>query len=247
MNRTIKNSRIKLTIFFVTSLFAMTLLIQATAYGQVPPIVRTPRTIPVATPRPTTTTIVKPGSPLIITGKPNIRPDISNRLLPDLTVTGIYHNSTLCKVYVQVRNQGLMDAGRFNLWVKFAESDPSNSRIEDVQIDSLARGSEKMLAFDLMTYASLYNGIYNTCRLAELLEVKAVADARYSVNPRAGGMLGQKTHRHVGELYKPGEPMPAGHQDSELQIDETIESNNELVVKKAALQTYSPPPPIRRP
>ena len=227
MNRTIKTSRIKLTIFFVTSLFAVTFLFQSTAYGQ----------------------IVKPDSPLIITGKPTIRPDISNRLLPDLQIADITYNPTKCLVKIRVVNTGgptdasMQYGSGLGLWVNIVGTDPKMWPYKMWpylrNIYNLAANQE--FVHEIYFGAGGYKGggagydfsAKDVCKINDLKEVHAVVDPRYlqAWEPEVKRTI-------YGDLINPGTAVPAGWTVVEPLIKEKNENNNELIVKKADMKLY---------
>jgi len=228
MNRTVQISRIKLTIFFVTGLFAMTLLIQSPAWGQ----------------------IVKPGSP-IITGKPTIHPDISNRLLPDLQIADITYSPTKCSVKIRVVNTGAMDVliefgHKFTLWVDVVVVDPNIYGVSPkmryyAQYSELPANQEKVQEYSLVvgggetgaagwTANTLSKG---DCKINKVTEIRAAVDPRLLM----GWDVYAKTFI-LGDLITPGTAVPAGWTVEEPVIKEKNENNNELIVKKADLKLY---------
>ncbi|MEJ7862523.1 MAG: hypothetical protein WKF90_12910 [Pyrinomonadaceae bacterium] len=231
MNRTVQISRIKLTIFFVTSLFAMTLLIQSTAYGQ----------------------IVRPGSPLIITGKPTIRPDISNRLLPDLQIADIQMDLARCTLRVLVANTGLTDAGAFDVWLDIGTPIPMFFKHAQT-MDRLESNKDAWLSFDFTidpghpsSSCKLQVNQWGPPYMGETLH--AVADPRYLkliVLPPSS----------PSTIFAAGDLIKSGSRDkdingnsftvSEPRVRETDENNNELVMKRADIKSYSAPPAIRK-
>lgn len=238
MNRTIKNSGIKLTIFFVTSLFAMTFLIQSTAHGQAP-LVRPPR----VGPKPT---------PLII--NPNLASAMKNPL-PDLQIADIKYDAKNCTVYIRVANKGSKDAGTFNVWVELDGYYPFG---QTKSFTGLAANDEMWLDYSLIPAASKSKNPYanlgslgqgpakDKCRLDALIKVRAVVDARYFYveTPRIPTAIGSVGGVLSAGLLPLGATAPAKTSDQitvtvfEPQVAEFDENNNELTVNKGDMKLY---------
>jgi len=241
MNRTIKNDGIKLTIFFVTSLFAMTLLIQSTAYGQVPPIVRTPRTIPVAAPTPTTTTIAKPTPVIIVKPVNPNRPATSldlTKFKPDLRIAEVKYDKTFfpffendknripeyfsCKFYVRVVNDSPVAAKKFSVWLAFESKEYGGVKY----IDKLAGNQE--------VWIDLYSG---KCSVEG--SKPAVVDLQKSVRVIVDAEYVSYGGFSSGFIYT-GQNLKANEIVNRAEIDESDEDNNELIVKIADMKPYTP-------
>ena len=246
MNRTVQNSRIKLTIFFVTSLFAMTFLFQSTAYGQVPPIVRTPRVsrivipAPIIVRSPRTSTIAKP-SPITIVN-PNLppRPLDANRFKPDLRVD-VKYDATQCKVYIQVVNEGASDAGDFRVWVQYFNSDGDNHRTDGRLSEIKGLAAQETVSLVESFYAD-GTGWWGTkgCFFDKFTRVEVFADPwiQYQGYKNTLGIVAPG----FNQRSFPFSTDPIRIEES--KIDESNEDNNGLIINIAAVKPYSAPPAI---
>jgi len=231
MNRTIKTSTIKLTIFFVTSLFAMTLLMQSTAYGQITPTIRPTR--------------------------PPTSIDIKS-FRPDLRIGDIKYDAKNCTVNIRVVNSGT-SAGIFNVWVELVGAykyPPLEVTIQSVT--ELAGDSDLRLNFNLFSdpskpllkpgsamAAKLLGGQERFCRIDNLVKVRAVVDPRYVyITAPEASMTGMYNSLKSINLLPLGSAAPKKQSDQETvtvvepQVEELNENNNELTVSKGDMKLY---------
>lgn len=148
---------------------------------------------------------------------------------PDLLIKTIKYSVKECAFYVNVANQGISDAGKFNVWV-----DLTGFRKDVLTSDGISAGKDQWLstsAIQPKRISDIPGLTPHPCLLASIVKIRAVADPRYSSRYLINFL-------EFGELLAPSQIAPADFKVSEPMIAESNENNNELTVDKGSIGLY---------